>query len=72
MAGAGNANPMGVIPNVAMMLKLTLGRADLSVSIEKAIAAVVAMGNVTPDLVGVASTRDVARQVITHVKAHLA
>ena len=68
IAGQGIANPMAAILSVAMMLELSLDRPDLAASVRSAVEAVVADGNVTPDLGGGATTGDVTAHVIARLR----
>jgi 3-isopropylmalate dehydrogenase len=68
IAGQGVANPVGAILSAAMLLRHSLARADLAARIEAAVAAALAAGVRTRDLVPVgapaASTREVGEAVI--------
>jgi 3-isopropylmalate dehydrogenase len=64
IAGKGIANPCGTILSAAMMLRLSLGRADLAARIEAAVHAAIGSGVRTPDLGGSATTADMTAVVI--------
>ncbi len=57
LAGHGTANPVGAILSVAMMLELSLGRAELARSVEAAVMATLRELR-TPDLGGRATTTE--------------
>jgi 3-isopropylmalate dehydrogenase len=50
IAGKGIANPLGAILSVAMMLRLSLGRAEDAALLERAVAAALAQGARTADI----------------------
>ncbi|EIJ44344.1 3-isopropylmalate dehydrogenase [Beggiatoa alba B18LD] len=56
IAGKGIANPLATILSVAMMLRFSLGRADLADKVESAVKKVLAQGFRTRDILGNAST----------------
>jgi tartrate dehydrogenase/decarboxylase / D-malate dehydrogenase len=67
IAGKGLANPIGQVWSGAMMLR-HLGLPDAANSIEKAIAEVLAEGNVrTPDVGGAASTKELGAAIASRV-----
>jgi tartrate dehydrogenase/decarboxylase/D-malate dehydrogenase len=67
IAGKGIANPIGQVWSGAMMLR-HLGLPDAANSIEKAIAEVLAEGNVrTPDVGGAASTKELGAAIASRV-----
>jgi 3-isopropylmalate dehydrogenase len=57
IAGKGIANPLGSILSVAMMLRLTLNRADDADLLERAVAAALAAGARTSDIAGPGAKR---------------
>ncbi len=67
IAGKGIANPMAAILSVAMMLKLSFNRPDLSACVENAVEEVIAGSNVTRDLGGTASTVEVTGQIVEKI-----
>jgi len=69
IAGQGKGNPLGAIATVALLLRLTLKRDDLADSVTEAIAAVVAEGQLTPDLGGSGSTESVTEAVLQRLPA---
>src|ERR1039458_4451894 len=50
IAGQGIANPLGAILSVAMMLRLSLGRAEDAALLERAVGAALALGARTADI----------------------
>jgi 3-isopropylmalate dehydrogenase len=56
IAGQGKANPIGMILSLAMLLRTSLGLEDEAVAVEAAVAAVVASGRLTADVVTTGST----------------
>ena len=50
IAGRGIANSLGAILSVAMMLRLSLGRAEDAALLERAVAAALALGARTADV----------------------
>jgi 3-isopropylmalate dehydrogenase len=64
IAGKGIANPCGTILSAALMLRLSLGRADLAERIEAAVHAAIGGGVRTPDLGGTATTADMTAAVV--------
>jgi 3-isopropylmalate dehydrogenase len=67
IAGKGIANPCGTILSAALMLRLSLGRADLAERIEAAVHAAIAGGVRTPDLGGTATTADMTAAVVAGI-----
>ncbi|HEY0180996.1 MAG TPA: 3-isopropylmalate dehydrogenase [Dokdonella sp.] len=63
IAGQGLANPLGAILSAALLLRHSLGLDAEAASVEAAVESVVASGELTRDLGGSASTRDVADAV---------
>ncbi len=55
IAGRGLANPIAMIGSLAMAMRYTFGRGDLADRIEAAVAAVLAAGGRTPDIIGSAA-----------------
>ena len=68
IAGRGIANPIGTILSVALMLRYTFQVETEARTIESAVEAVIASGQVTPDLGGPLSTVQVAQAVIEHIR----
>lgn len=68
IAGQGIANPVGQIWAGAMMLR-HLGHSDIADQIERAFTAVVGRGDVTPDLGGTLTTREVGAAVIAELES---
>ena len=64
IAGRGIANPYAAISSVAMLLRWSLGLAEVADRIDAAVAAAVADQVWTPDLGGAATTRSVTDAVI--------
>jgi len=58
IAGQGIANPFGAISSASMLLRQGLGLANEATAVENAVAAVIAGGFGTPDLVTGSSSRD--------------
>jgi len=58
IAGKGIANPLATILSVAMMMRYSLGRADLAGRVEQAVGQVLDAGLRTPDIAA-AGTRTV-------------
>ncbi len=71
IAGRGIANPLGAILAVSMLLRLSLGRPDLAVAVEEAVAGAVRDRCLTPDLGGSASTSEVAERVAGRLAVRL-
>ncbi|MEL6185664.1 MAG: 3-isopropylmalate dehydrogenase [Myxococcota bacterium] len=67
IAGQGKANPVGAILSAAMMLDLSLGRADLARRIEQGVAAALDAGARTVDLGGTLSTREMTRAITSEL-----
>jgi 3-isopropylmalate dehydrogenase len=64
IAGQGIANPLAAILSAAMMLRFSLGRADVAASIEAAVASVLDDGFRTADLGGRVSTSAMGDAVV--------
>jgi 3-isopropylmalate dehydrogenase len=64
IAGQQLANPMGMLLSVAMMLRLSLGLEHEAALLEQAVWNCVSDGQVTPDLGGSLSTREVGAAVL--------
>ena len=71
LAGRGIANPLGAIATVAMLLRLTVGREDLALAVEEALAAVFANGLLTPDMGGSGTTETVTTAILDHLSARV-
>jgi 3-isopropylmalate dehydrogenase len=69
IAGRGIANPLGTILSAAFMLRYSLKLETEAAAVESAVDAVVAAGELTPDLGGSASTEQVAAAVIARLNA---
>ena len=69
IAGRGIANPLGTILSAAFMLRYSLKLETEAAAVESAVDAVVAAGELTPDLGGSASTEQVAAAVIARLTA---
>jgi tartrate dehydrogenase/decarboxylase/D-malate dehydrogenase len=70
IAGRGVANPIGQIWSGAMMLE-HLGYAEAGKAVVRAIARVLAETPIrTPDLGGMASTREVSEQIVEALREH--
>lgn len=67
IAGQGLANPVGMILSAAMMFEHSLGRPEICERIEAAVGAVLAAGNLTPDLGGSRTTNQVSDAVIAEL-----
>ncbi|MBK5920324.1 3-isopropylmalate dehydrogenase [Rhodothalassium salexigens] len=63
IAGQDKANPLGLLESLAMLLDLSLGRADAAGRLRAAIAGVIDAGVTTADLGGEAGTHAVAEAV---------
>ena len=59
IAGTGKANPIGMFLSIAMMFEYSFERKDISTIIEKAIDKLIYKVNLTPDLNGKLSTKEV-------------
>ncbi|GAX00808.1 3-isopropylmalate dehydrogenase [Secundilactobacillus silagei] len=68
IAGKGIADPISMIRSVAMMLTHSFNRADLATEITDGINQTVAAGVVTPDLGGKATTDEMTKTIINHIK----
>ena len=64
IAGKGIANPYGAILSAAMLLRLSLGKAEEAGAVEGAVSAAVERGVFTADLGGRASTREAGDAVL--------
>ena len=64
IAGKGIANPVGTIMSAAMLLRYSLGLEKEAVAVEKAVARAVADGQLTRDLGGSLSTKDMGKAVL--------
>lgn len=64
IAGQGKANPLAAILSAAMMLRYSLGQADVADRIEAAVASALASGARTPDIGGTITTTAMADAVI--------
>lgn len=64
IAGQGKANPLATILSAAMMLRYSLGKADIADRIEAAVAKALASGARSPDLGGNMSTAEMGDAVI--------
>jgi 3-isopropylmalate dehydrogenase len=64
IAGQGKANPLAAILSAAMMLRYSLGQADVADRIEAAVAGALAGGARTPDLGGTLTTTAMGDAVI--------
>ena len=69
IAGQDLANPVGTILSAALLLRHGLGLEDEALSIEAAVAAVLAAGAVTADLGGELGTRAAASAIIDAIRA---
>lgn len=69
LAGRNLANPLGAIASIALLLRLSMRRADLAAALEDAIAGVVERGLVTADMRGTLTTEGVAQAVVTRLEA---
>lgn len=67
IAGQGKANPIAMILSAAWMLRLSFGLDEEAATIETAVDAAIAQGQVTGDLGGVLSTLQVGEWVANHV-----
>jgi len=67
IAGKGIANPVGAIRSAVMMMQW-LGEPEMARKIEAAVQMALAGGAKTPDLGGSATTRDVTRAVVRHLR----
>lgn len=67
IAGQGIANPIGTILSAAMMLRLSLGRADAAERVESAVDKALAKGVRTRDLGGQHSTADMTEAVLSEI-----
>lgn len=63
IAGKGIANPLGAILSVAMMLRHSFGHIRAAATVEAAVTHVLDAGYRTPDLGGVASSREVGDRI---------
>jgi 3-isopropylmalate dehydrogenase len=68
IAGKGIANPVGTILSVALLLRYTFHLEAEARAIETAVEAVIAGGQVTPDLGGSLSTSQVSQVVIDRME----
>lgn len=68
IAGKGIADPISMIRSVAMMLTHSFNRDDMAKEISDAINQTVAAGIVTPDLGGQATTEEMTKTIINHIK----
>jgi 3-isopropylmalate dehydrogenase len=68
IAGRGIANPYGAILSIALMLRHSLGREDLALSVEAAVDDCVASGILGADLGGDASTERIGEAVSSAVE----
>jgi 3-isopropylmalate dehydrogenase len=64
IAGKGIANPVGTIMSGAMLLRHSLGLEREAASVEKAVAQAVAAGQLTRDLGGTLSTKEMGKAVL--------
>jgi len=64
IAGKGIANPVGTIMSGAMLLRHSLGLEREAASVEKAVAQAVAAGQLTRDLGGALSTKEMGKAVL--------
>jgi 3-isopropylmalate dehydrogenase len=67
IAGQGKANPLAAILSAAMMLRYSLGQADVADRIEGAVAQALASGARTPDIGGTITTTAMADAVIAQL-----
>jgi 3-isopropylmalate dehydrogenase len=72
IAGRGLANPLGAILSAAMMLRWSLGRPEVAMTIEQAVSATLAAGFATADLGGTNSTQELTQEVCRRVGTPLA
>lgn len=72
ISGKGIVNPVAMLLSVAMMLKYSLGRADLCQQVEEAVKAVIDKGIRTTDIGGKASTAEVGDAVAKELEGILA
>jgi 3-isopropylmalate dehydrogenase len=71
IAGKGQANPLGAILSVAMMLEDSLGMPAAALAVRTAVGRVIDSRQLTADLGGTASTEDVGRAVLAEIPAQL-
>jgi 3-isopropylmalate dehydrogenase len=71
IAGMDKANPYGAILSVALMLRHSLGRADLAAAVEAAVDACIDNGVLTTDLGGSASTSAAGAAVVAALSTHV-
>ncbi len=64
IAGQGKANPLAAILSAAMMLRYSLGQADVADRMETAVSAALAAGHRTADLGGAVSTCEMGDAVV--------
>lgn len=73
IAGQGKANPIATVLSVAMMLDYSLGQQKAARAIEKSVRDTLAAGVRTPDIAAkgqaAASTREMTRALLDHLKA---
>jgi len=67
IAGQGKANPLAMILSAAMMLRYSLGRAEVADRIEAAVAAALAAGARSADLGGTVATREMGDAVLAQL-----
>lgn len=72
ISGKGIVNPVAMLLSVGMMLKYSLGRADLCQQVEEAVKAVIDKGIRTTDIGGSASTVEVGDAVAKELEGILA
>ncbi|MGH7610899.1 MAG: 3-isopropylmalate dehydrogenase [Candidatus Dormibacteria bacterium] len=68
LTGTGQANPLGAIACVAMLLRLTLEREDLAQQVDSAMGEVIEAGALTPDLGGACDTAQVTAAVLERLR----
>ncbi|WP_367300554.1 3-isopropylmalate dehydrogenase [Leuconostoc carnosum] len=69
IAGKGIANPISMVNTVAMMLSESFGEKAIAEKIYRAVDAVIAQGDVTPDMGGDLSTEAVTQKMIMHIQS---
>jgi 3-isopropylmalate dehydrogenase len=67
IAGTGAANPLAMILSAAMMLRHGFGREPQAAAVESAVERALAEGLRTPDLGGMASTKEATQAVLQHL-----
>jgi len=69
IAGKGEANPLGTILSVALLLRYSLGLETEAAAVEAAVDAVIERGVLTRDLGGTANTVDVTAAVLNELES---